>query len=141
MYVEVSGIDPNTATRLAGIEIPGIISRKAKSHLRIESGKTFAMAGMLDERVEATRAAVPLLGDLPIIGALFRYVKHERRETELVIFVTPSLVRPMAPGEVPPAPGTTEGYNPNDFELFLMGQLIETGSRTAQPSGAFGMKR
>ena len=141
MYVEVSDIDPNTSTRLAGIEIPGIISRKAKSHLRIESGQTFAMAGMLDERVESTRAAIPLLGDLPVIGALFRYVRHERSETELVIFVTPSLVRPMAPGEVPAPPGTSEGYNPNDFELFMMGQLIEAGSRTAQPTGAFGMKR
>jgi pilus assembly protein CpaC len=141
MYVEVSDIDPNTSTRLSGIEIPGIQSRKAKSQVRIQSGKTFAVAGILDERVEATRAAVPLLGDLPVIGALFRYVKHERKETELVIFVTPSLVRPMSPGEVPAPPGTTEGYNPNDFELFLMGQLLEAGSRTAQPTGAFGMKR
>lgn len=141
MYVEVSGIDPNTSTRLSGIEIPGIVSRKYKSHVRVESGKTFALAGILDERVESTRAAIPLLGDLPVIGALFRYVKHERKETELVVFVTPQLVRPMAADEVPAAPGTTEGYNPNDFELFMMGQLIEAGTRTAQPTGAFGLKR
>ncbi len=141
MYVEVSGVDPNTSTRLSGIEIPGIVSRKYKSHVRVENGKTFAMAGILDERVESTRAAVPLLGDLPVIGALFRYVKHERKETELVVFVTPQLVRPLAADEVPPAPGTTEGYNPNDFELFMMGQIVEAGTRTAQPTGAFGMKR
>lgn len=140
-YVEVSDVDPNTSTRIAGIEIPGLVSRKVKTQLRIGSGKTFAMAGILDERVESTRAAVPLLGDLPLIGALFRYVRHERKETELVVFVTPTLVRPMAAGEVPPPPGTTEGYNPNDFELFIMGQLLETGSRTAQPTGSYGMKR
>ena len=99
------------------------------------------MAGLLDERVESTRAAVPLLGDLPIVGSLFRYIKHERKETELVVFVTPELVRPMAAGEVPAAPGTTVGYNPNDFELFMMGQLQESGSRTASPTGAYGMKR
>ncbi len=140
-YVEVSDIDTNSATRVSGIEVPGLISRKVKTQLRIASGKTFAMAGMLDERVESTRATVPLLGDLPIVGALFRYVKHERRETELVVFVTPTLVRPMAAGEVPPPPGTTEGYNPNDFELFMMGQLLEAGSRTAQPTGSYGLKR
>lgn len=140
-YVEVSNVDANTSTRVAGIEIPGLISRKVKTQLRIGSGKTFAMAGILDERVESTRASVPLLGDIPLIGALFRYVKHSRKETELVVFVTPTLVRPMAPGEVPPPPGATEGYNPNDFELFMMGQLMESGSRTAQPTGAFGMKR
>ncbi len=140
-YVEVSDVDPNTSTRIAGIEIPGLVSRKVKTQLRIGNGKTFAMAGMLDERVESTRAAVPLLGDLPLVGALFRYVRHERKETELVVFVTPTLVRPMAAGEVPPPPGTTEGYNPNDFELFMMGQLLESGSRTAQPTGSYGMKR
>ncbi len=140
-YVEVSDVDPNTSTRIAGIEIPGMQSRKVKTQLRIESGKTFAMAGMLDERIESTRAVVPLLGDLPIIGALFRYVRHERKETELVVFVTPTLVRPMAAGEVPAPPGASEGYNPNDFELFMMGQLTESGSRTAQPTGAYGMKR
>jgi pilus assembly protein CpaC len=140
-YVEVSDVDARTSTRIAGIEIPGLITRKVKTQLRIGSGKTFAMAGLLDERVESTRAAVPLLGDLPILGSLFRYVKHERRETELVVFVTPELVRPMAAGEVPAAPGTTNGYNPNDFELFMMGQLVEAGSRSARPTGEYGMKR
>lgn len=140
-YVEVSDVDARTSTRIAGIEIPGLISRKVRTQLRIGSGKTFAMAGLLDERVESTRAAVPLLGDLPILGSLFRYVKHERKETELVVFVTPELVRPMSPGEVPAAPGTTMGYNPNDFELFMMGQLHESGSKITSPTGSYGMKR
>ncbi|MDP2313329.1 MAG: pilus assembly protein N-terminal domain-containing protein [Pseudomonadota bacterium] len=140
-YVEVSELDPNTTIRLANIEVPGMLIRKGDSHLRLESGMTFAMAGMLHERTTSTRAAVPILGDLPLVGALFRYVKHKREETELVIFVTPELVRPMAPGEVPPAPGKTEGYNPSDFQLFLMGQLTVPGSRTAEPTGEYGMQR
>ena len=53
---------------------------------------TFAMAGMLKEQTSATKAKVPLLGDIPVLGLLFRYVKHQREETELVIFVTPELV-------------------------------------------------
>lgn len=140
-YVEVSDIDPATSIKLAGVEIPGLTSRKGKTHLRLQNGMTFAMAGILDERTTAVRSAVPLLGDLPLIGALFRYVKHQRDETELVIFVTPNLVRPLAPGEVPPAPGTTENYNPSDFELFIMGNINTPASRTAEPTGAFGMKR
>jgi pilus assembly protein CpaC len=140
-YVEVSELDPNTTIRLADIEVPGMLVRKADSHLRLDSGMTFAMAGMLHERTTSTRAAIPILGDLPVVGALFRYVKHKREETELVIFVTPELVRPMAPDEVPPPPGTTEGYNPSDFQLFMMGQLTVPGSRTAEPTGEYGMSR
>ncbi len=140
-YVEVSELDPNTTIRLANIEIPGMLIRKGDSHLRLESGMTFAMAGMLHERTTSTRAAVPILGDIPLVGALFRYMKHKREETELVIFVTPELVRPMAPGEVPTAPGTTEGYNPSDFQLFLLGQLTVPGSRTAEPTGEYGLQR
>lgn len=140
-YVEVSELDPNTTIRLANIEIPGMLLRKGDSHLRLESGMTFAMAGMLHERTTSTRAAIPVLGDIPVVGTLFRYMKHKREETELVIFVTPELVRPMAPDEVPAAPGKTEGYNPSDFQLFLLGQLTVPGSRTAEPTGEYGMKR
>jgi pilus assembly protein CpaC len=140
-YVEVSEIDPNTTIRLADIEIPGLLVRKADSHLRLESGMTFAMAGMLHERTTSTRAALPVLGDIPVVGSLFRYVKHKREETELVIFVTPELVRPLAPGEVPTPPGKTENYNPSDFQLFLMGQLTTPGSRTEEPTGEYGLKR
>lgn len=140
-FVEVSELDPNTTLRLADVEVPGMLLRRGDSHLRLESGMTFAMAGMLHERTTSTRAAIPILGDLPILGSLFRYVKHKREETELVIFVTPELVRPMAPDEVPAVPGRTENYNPSDFQLFLMGQLAVPGSRTAEPSGQFGMKR
>jgi len=140
-FVEVSELDPNTTVRLSNVEVPGMLIRKGDSHLRLESGMTFAMAGMLHERTTSTRAGLPVLGDLPIVGALFRYVKHKREETELVIFVTPELVRPMAPDEVPPAPGKTEGYNPSDFQLYLMGQLAVPGSRTEEPTGEYGMKR
>jgi len=140
-YVEVSEIDNSTATRITGIEIPGFISRKADSHLRMSDGTTFAMAGMLSESIRYTRAEVPILGELPIIGVLFSYTKHERDETELMIFVTPRLVRPMAPGEVPLPPGAAEDNNPNDFELFLLGMDHRAGSKTASPTGNVGMER
>ena len=140
-YVEVSEIDSSTSTRITGIEIPGFISRKADSHLRMSDGTTFAMAGMLSESVRYTRAEVPLLGEIPLVGALFSYTKHDRDETELMIFVTPRLVRPMQPGEVPLPPGAAEDNNPNDFELFLLGMDHRAGSRTASPTGNVGMER
>jgi pilus assembly protein CpaC len=140
-YVEVSEIDSATSTRITGIEIPGFVSRKAESHLRMSNGMTFAMAGMLSESTRYTKAQIPILGDIPILGAAFRYTKHERDETELIIFVTPRLVRPMAPGEVPVYPGETEDNNPNDFELFLLGMDHGAGSRTAEPTGNHGMER
>lgn len=141
VYVEVSGIDSATGVRVTGIEVPGFLARKTDSHLRIESGMTFAMAGLLSETTNATYAKVPLLGDIPLVGSLFRYVQHSANETELMIFVTPRLVRPLAPGEVPPPPGTTEDYNPSDAELFLLGMDHRTDSRTAEPTGPIGLAR
>jgi pilus assembly protein CpaC len=138
VYVEVSDVDSSTGIRVTGIEVPGFVSRKTESHIRVESGMTVAMAGMLSESTRATFAKVPILGDIPVIGAAFRYVQHRRNETELMIFVTPRLVRPMAPGEVPAAPGQTEDFNPNDFELFLLGMDHPIGSRTAEPTGPTG---
>ncbi len=140
-YVEVSELDESNALKLTGVEIPAFVVRKADSHLRIQDGMTFAMAGMLKERTKAFRSEIPVLGEIPIIGTLFRFVKHGREETEVVIFVTPQLVRPMAPGDVPAAPGTTEDYNPSDFDLFLLGSLVTPGTRSAQPTGAVGLQR
>ena len=141
MQVEVSEIDTSTSTRITGIEIPGFLSRKAESHLRVSDGMTFAVAGMLSESMRYTRASVPLLGDIPIVGAAFSYTSHRRDETELMIFVTPRLVRPMDESELPPLPGSDEDNNPNDFELYWLGMDHRAGSRGAEPSGDVGMKR
>ncbi len=141
VYVEVSDVDNNNAIRLTGIDIPAFISRKSSSHLRVDSGMTFAMAGMLQETLRSTTQQIPILGDIPVVGALFRTIEHERDETELMIFVTPRLVRPMAPDEVPMPPGTTENHNPTDFELFLLGMDHRLGSRSAEPTGPIGLER
>ena len=141
MDLEISEPDYSIGTRVTGLEIPGFISRKSKSHLRIESGMTFAVAGMLSDQVTYSRVGVPGLSRIPLLGSLFRTVKHVRAENEVVIYVTPRLVRPLAPGEVPAPPGTTENNNPSDFEFFLMGMDRRMGSRTAQPTGAVGLQR
>lgn len=141
MTVEVSELDYSTGLPIAGIAVPGFITRKARTHLRVESGRTFAVAGLLNEDSAFYRKGIPGLGRLPIIGAFFRGVRHERNETEVIIYVTPRLVRPLAAGEVPPAPGTTENNNPSDLELFLLGTAARPGSRTAEPTGSVGLQR
>jgi pilus assembly protein CpaC len=141
VYTEVSDIDSATSIRLTGVEIPGFLSRKTQSHLRIESGMTFAMAGMMHESMRATYAKVPVLGSIPVIGIPFRYVQHRRNESELIVLVTPRLVRPLAAGELPPLPGETENSNPTDVELFLLGMDHRIGSRTATPTGPVGLSR
>ena len=141
VYVEYSEIDPTSGTSISGIEVPGFKVRKSDTHLRVDNGMTFAMAGLLSEESVYTRAQVPLLGDIPVIGALFSHTTHTREESELMIFVTPKLVRPLAPDEVPPPPGAFEDNNPNDFELYWLGLDHRAGSRTWQPSGAVGAER
>jgi pilus assembly protein CpaC len=138
--MEVSEIDDATQTRITGISVPGFITRKAKSHLRVDDGMTFAMAGLISEETDFIRSAVPGLGSLPIVGALFRTVKHQRTEKEVMIFVTPRLVRPLSPGEVPTLPGESYSNNPTDLELFLLGIDHNIGSRT-EPTGSVGLAR
>ncbi|MCB9762713.1 MAG: pilus assembly protein N-terminal domain-containing protein [Alphaproteobacteria bacterium] len=142
--VEYSEIDNTTGTSISGIEIPGYLVRKSESHLRINDGMTFAMAGLMSDQLRYSRAQIPLLGDIPVVGALFSYTSHVREETELMIFVTPRLVRPLSPEEVPAPPGTTEDNNPNDFELFWLGMDHRARSRSADssdPSGPVGASR
>lgn len=141
MEVEVSEPDYGKTIRLTGTEIPGFVTRKGRSHLRLGSGMTFAMAGMLSENRAFSRIQIPGLGSIPLIGALFRGIRYQRTETELVIFVTPRLVRPLGPGEIPALPGAAENNNPNDLELFLFGIDHRFGSRTAEPTGAVGLQR
>lgn len=141
VYAEVSELDQSSGVTVGSTTIPGLLTRRASSHLRIGSGMTFAMAGLLSETTSYTKNAVPLLGEIPIVGALFRTVSHERDEREMMIFVTPKLVRPLAANEVPPAPGQTLDNNPNDFELFLMGLDHRAGSKSAEPTGPIGLER
>lgn len=141
MYVEISEPDFSVATRVAGFDVPGFISRKGQTHLRLENGMTFAVAGLLTENTTYSRIGVPGLGRLPLVGAFFRVVRHVREEQEVVIYVTPRLVRPLAPGEVPAAPGTTENNNPSDFELYILGMDHRPNSRTGTATGAVGLQR
>lgn len=114
---EVSDLDFTSAVNIAGVQVPGLRKRNLTTTVEMYEGQTFAVAGLLDNAVAASKDVTPLLGDLPIVGALFRSVRYQRRETELVVLVTPVLVSAMNPDQVPLAPGE-HWRHPTEAELF-----------------------
>ena len=119
---EVSNLSDVGAVVISGFRVPALVSRKAETTLELNSGQTFAMAGLLQNTTEAQNSRVPGLGDLPILGPLFRSIRYQKKETELVVLVTASLVEPMSLAEVPPLPGFLHS-DPNDWEFYLEGRL------------------
>jgi pilus assembly protein CpaC len=115
---EVSELDPNNSISFDGFTIPALTTRNANTTVELGEGQTLAMAGLLNNRVTATNNSTPLLGSLPIIGALFRSVRYERDETELVVLVTPRLASGMNPGQVPAMTGEYWRY-PTGPQLYL----------------------
>jgi pilus assembly protein CpaC len=97
---EVSAIDPAASLQVGGISIPGLKTRRASTTLELRDGESFAIAGLLQRDFETTINQVPLLGGIPILGALFRSTQFQKGETELLIVVTPRLVQPIRPDQV-----------------------------------------
>lgn len=114
---EVSDLDFTAAVRIAGTQVPGLRKRNLTTTIELYEGQTFAVAGLLDSNVAASKDVTPMLGDLPIVGALFRSVRYQRRETELVVLVTPQLVSAMNPDQIPALPGENWRH-PTEAELF-----------------------
>ena len=121
---EVSSIDPSASVVINNLTIPGLQTRRAKTTLEIRDGESFAMAGLIRKDFQDTVRQVPLLGSIPIIGALFRSTNFQHDETELVIIVTPHLVRPVPEGTLK-APTDLTGP-PNEADLLIDGRT-DTG--------------
>jgi pilus assembly protein CpaC len=101
---------------------PTFISRKAETTVALRDGQSFAIAGLLQANNERNVKQVPWLGQVPVLGALFRSTGFQKRETDLVILVTPHLVRPTAPDEPLRSP-LDDARSSDDIELFLLGML------------------
>ena len=114
---EVSDLDFTTAVRFNGFVIPGLTERKLQTVIEMREGQTFALAGLLNNNVSATKDVTPVLGDVPYLGALFRSVRYQRKETELVVIVTPRLVEAINPAQVPLLPGE-KWRHPTEGDLF-----------------------
>jgi pilus assembly protein CpaC len=121
LSAEVSDVDPARGVTIGGFSLPGLTTRQSETTVRLSDGQSFAIAGLLSNRIRSQIDKVPLLGDIPILGALFRSIAYRRDESELLVVVTGRLARPLAPHEVPPLPTDYELNDPNDLELFLLG--------------------
>ncbi len=118
---EVSEPDFSFGTEVQGMVIPGFNTRRASTAVELGDGESFVIAGLLrDDLVEAV-GQYPILGQIPILGSLFRSSKYQKRSTELVIIVTPRLVKPMTGGDYPLP--TDHFVEPTALEFYLFGRL------------------
>jgi pilus assembly protein CpaC len=121
---EVSSIDQGIAvTVFPGADaVPGISTRRVDTTVELREGQTLVLAGLLQVELNANTARIPGLGDLPYIGPMFSNTLHERVEKELLVLVTPYLVAPLEPDQVPCLPGS-DLQDPNDLEFYLMNRI------------------
>lgn len=118
---EVSSIDPSASVTINGLIVPGLQTRRAKTVVELRDGQSFAIAGLLRNDFQDTVRQLPLLGSLPIIGTLFRSTGFQKQQTELVMIVTPRLVKPIQNAADVRLPTDRVG-DPHELDLFLMGR-------------------
>jgi pilus assembly protein CpaC len=133
---EVSDLDFSRAVAISGYIVPSIVTRRVSTTVELADGQSFAVAGLLRDDVREDVRKFPILGDIPILGALFRSTSFQRNETELVVIVTPHLVKPvdMTKQTLP----TDSFVVPNDFEWYLLGTL-EGAERKPDPTSSSPM--
>ena len=107
---EVSTIDFTNGLSLAGFRVPALRTRRAQTDVELRDGQSFAIAGLLDNQSLQNHDAIPLLTSLPIIGHLFRSKSDTQSRTELLVLITPHLVRPLEADELPPLPVDPERF-------------------------------
>ena len=118
---EVSEIDTSQSTTANGITIPGLSTRRAKTTVELAPGESFMIAGLISDRMNANIGQVPGAAEIPILGALLRSTAYQRKETELVIAVTPYIVDPLASEDVR---FPTDDFRPASvMEQFFYGAL------------------
>jgi pilus assembly protein CpaC len=101
---EVSTLDFTNAVTISGFEIPAISTRRAETEIELRNGQSFGMAGLIDKRATVQLYKMPGIGDIPILGQLFRSKSYNRTNTELLVLVTPTIVDPLAENVVAPPP-------------------------------------
>ncbi len=119
---EVSELDFSAGVQFQGFIVPGLTSRSMETTIELGNGQTIAIAGLLSEQVRSLASRIPGIGDVPLLGTLFRSVNFQRSQSELVILVTPEIVAPLdAHQEVRlPTDGRTD---PDDWELYALGLI------------------
>jgi pilus assembly protein CpaC len=121
---EVSSLDFNNGIQIQGFRVPALTMRRAETEVELRDGQSFAIAGLIDNSAQADQAAVPILSQLPIIGNFFKSRADRQERTELLVLITPRLVRALDPDEVPALPTLPGRFLPPGDEI---GQQLEGG--------------
>lgn len=121
LATSVSSIDASNGIEIDGFEIDAFRTRRSSTTVQMRDGESFAVAGLLQDDFTNLNSQVPWLGDIPVLGALFRSAEYERAQSELVIIVTPHLVSPTR-GEALALP-TDRIRLPSEAELFMFGKV------------------
>lgn len=137
---EVSDLSDKGAIKLDSLVIPALSTRRAETTVELGSGQSFAIGGLISNSTRNNLDKVPGLGDLPVLGPLFRSTRFQRSESELVIIVTPYLVAPVGGAQLAtPRDGLED---PSDLQRLVDGRLARTSLRPGeQPALAAGRRR
>jgi pilus assembly protein CpaC len=129
---EVSEIDFSNAVEISGYQVPGVTTRRAKTRLELNNGQSFALAGLLKRNLTKDVKKFPFLGDIPILGNLFRSNAYQRQDSELLIVVTPEIVSDSPPREIIAKNSFDE---PGDVAFYLRGKVDASSMQepTAEP--------
>jgi pilus assembly protein CpaC len=142
---EVSTIDFTNGVRFNGFVVPALRTRRAKTGVELRDGQSFALAGLLDNTETKTLSRIPIVSDIPIIGALFKSKTFEKKETELMFFVTAHMVKPVNTDDLPTLRGIDglKGNSPLGVEPkgegisgqsgYKVSGQNENGSKTTEP--------
>ena len=114
---EVSSLDFNNGIVLEGFRIPALTTRRAETEVELRDGQSFAIAGLIDNEAQTDEAALPLISQIPIIGHLFKSKAERKERTELLVLITPRLVRALNPDEVPPMPTMPGTFLPDADDI------------------------
>ena len=128
---EVSQLSGQGSVTLNGLTIPAITTRRTETTVELGSGQSFMIGGLLQNTNNNSIAKTPFLGDIPVLGALFRSTNFQRNQTELMIVVTPYLVKPVDANRI--AYPTDGVYNANDAQTFLLGDQLKGKSGAVRP--------
>jgi pilus assembly protein CpaC len=133
---EVSELDPTASLQVGTIAVPGLMVRRTQTTLELRDGQSFAIAGLLYTNNFKGQSQLPWIGEVPVLGTLFRSAAFQRKETDLVIIVTPRLVRPTHPGQRLATP-LDKRLPSNDAEFFLGGRLEVNAAKPEPGRGHF----
>jgi len=109
---EVSTLDYSNGVILQGFRIPGLSTRRTETELELLDGQTFAIAGLMNNTMNSTLSKIPGIGDIPILGLLFKSKAAQKNQTELVVMITPHILPRNSPGVTPNLPRIQEPYMP-----------------------------